>query len=41
MVFIGEALGRKEAETGRPFAGRSGKFLRAAIKNTGFDEKSI
>jgi DNA polymerase len=27
IVFVGEAPGKKEAETGRPFYGRSGKFL--------------
>ena len=27
IVFIGEAPGRNEAETGRPFCGRSGKLL--------------
>ena len=38
VVFIGEAPGKKEAESGRPFVGRSGKFLREAIKNIGLRE---
>jgi DNA polymerase len=28
IVFIGEAPGKNEAETGRPFVGRSGQLLR-------------
>ncbi len=32
VVFIGEAPGRLEAESGRPFIGRSGKLLRMLIK---------
>lgn len=31
VVFIGEAPGKTEAETGRPFVGRSGKLLRHLI----------
>lgn len=34
VVFIGEAPGRLEAEVGRPFIGRSGKFLRGLIRDT-------
>ena len=41
IVFIGEAPGRKEAETGRPFIGRSGKFLRLSIKNIGLEEEDV
>ena len=41
IVFVGEAPGRLEAETGRPFVGRSGKLLRSIIKNNGIDEKDI
>jgi uracil-DNA glycosylase len=41
IVFIGEAPGRKEAETGRPFIGRSGQLLRKEIKNIGLDEKDV
>ncbi len=32
IVFIGEAPGKTEAATGRPFIGRSGKFLRSQIQ---------
>ena len=31
IVFIGEAPGKTEAKTGRPFVGRSGKLLRNMI----------
>lgn len=41
IVFIGEAPGRTEAETGRPFVGRSGKLLRAQITNIGLKEKEV
>lgn len=41
IVFIGEAPGRKEAETGRPFVGRSGKLLRAQITNIGLKETEV
>lgn len=41
IVFLGEAPGREEAKTGRPFVGRSGKFLRAIIKDIGIDEKEV
>lgn len=32
MVFIGEAPGKKEAVTGKPFIGRSGQLLRKMIR---------
>ncbi len=32
IVFIGEAPGKKEAATGRPFIGRSGQLLRKMIR---------
>ncbi len=41
VVFIGEAPGREEAKTGRPFIGRSGKFLRQMIKEAGLDENEV
>ncbi len=41
IVFIGEAPGRKEAESGRPFIGRSGRLLRSLIKEVGLKEKDI
>jgi DNA polymerase len=41
VVFIGEAPGKKEAETGRPFIGRSGKLLRQLITEAGLREKDV
>jgi len=41
IVFVGEAPGKEESKVGRPFIGRSGKFLRTLIKNIGLDEKEI
>ena len=35
IVFIGEAPGKEEARTGRPFVGRSGKLLRELISSIG------
>lgn len=41
VVFIGEAPGKTEAKTGRPFVGRSGKFLREQIKAIGLKEEDV
>ncbi len=41
VVFIGEAPGRAEAETGRPFVGRSGKLLRTLINEAGLKEEDV
>jgi uracil-DNA glycosylase len=41
VVFIGEAPGREEAKSGRPFIGRSGKLLRQAIRDMGVDESAV
>lgn len=41
VVFIGEAPGKQEADTGRPFIGRAGKILRELIKGAGLEEKDI
>jgi len=41
VVFIGEAPGKEEAKVGRPFVGRSGKFLRQAIQDIGLREDEI
>jgi len=41
VVFIGEAPGKKEAESGRPFVGRSGQLLRKNIREIGLDEKDL
>lgn len=41
IAFIGEAPGKKEAETGRPFIGRSGQLLRSLIKEIGLLENGV
>ena len=41
VVFIGEAPGKKEAQAGRPFIGRSGKFLRETIRGVGLKEEDV
>lgn len=41
IVFVGEAPGRNEAITGRPFVGRSGKLLRSFITSIGLIEKDV
>ena len=41
VMFIGEAPGAKEDETGRPFVGRSGKLLRALIEEIGLTENDV
>jgi len=37
IYILGEAPGRKEDETGRPFVGRSGQLLRSMILSIGLD----
>lgn len=39
VVFIGEAPGKTEAKTGRPFVGRSGQLLRSLIREVGLREE--
>lgn len=41
IVFVGEAPGKEEAKTGRPFVGRSGQFLRSLISRIGLKESEI
>lgn len=41
IVFIGEAPGRNESLTGRPFIGRSGKLLRSMISSVGLEESGV
>ena len=41
IMFIGEAPGRKESMTGRPFVGRSGQLLRRVINESGIREKDV
>ena len=41
IVFIGEAPGKTEAQSGKPFMGRAGKVLRGLIKSTGLNESDV
>lgn len=41
IVFIGEAPGKEESKTGRPFVGRSGKLLRSLIRKIGLKENDV
>jgi DNA polymerase len=41
IVFVGEAPGKEEAKIGRPFIGRSGKFLRKVLADIGLDDREI
>ncbi len=41
IMFIGEAPGRNEAETGRPFCGAAGKILDELLASVGIDRKDI
>ena len=41
IMFIGEAPGRNEAETGHPFCGRSGKMLDELLKSINLDRKEV
>ena len=41
IVFIGEAPGKKEAVSGRPFIGRSGQLLRCLIREAGLREEDV
>lgn len=41
VMFVGEAPGRQEAATGRPFIGRSGQLLRKLIREVGLKEEDV
>lgn len=41
IVFVGEAPGRNESLTGRPFIGRSGRYLRSLIQKIGLKEDEV
>ncbi|GAC1412481.1 MAG: uracil-DNA glycosylase [Candidatus Doudnabacteria bacterium] len=41
IIFIGEAPGKNEAETGKPFIGRAGKLLRAGIASLGIKDEEV
>ena len=41
IVFIGEAPGKKEDETGLPFMGAAGKFLNEMLGSIGLERKDV
>ncbi len=41
IVIIGEAPGKKEDETGRPFVGRAGKVLTEALEKAGIKRSEV
>ncbi|SRR5258708_35850364 len=41
VIFVGEAPGKQEAATGRPFIGRSGQLLRNLIRGIGLDDEKV
>ena len=41
VVFVREAPGRHEAESGRPFVGKAGQWLRRAIRRIGLSEDAV
>jgi uracil-DNA glycosylase len=41
VVLVGEAPGKEEAKAGRPFVGRSGRFLRSAMTGIGLREHDV
>lgn len=41
VVFIGEAPGKKEDETGLPFVGAAGKFLNEMLASIGFERQNV
>lgn len=41
LAFVGEAPGRKEDETGRPFVGSAGKLLDQLLSHIGLDRSEV
>lgn len=41
VMFVGEAPGKQEAASGRPFIGRSGQLLRKSIRESGLNEADV
>lgn len=41
IVFVGEAPGSKENETGRPFVGSAGKFLDEMLNSIGLEREDV
>lgn len=41
VIFIGEAPGKNEDESGRPFVGRAGKLLTTLINELGYEREDV
>ena len=41
IMFVGEAPGKNEAKTGRPFCGRAGKVLDNLLASVGIDRQDV
>jgi uracil-DNA glycosylase family 4 len=41
IMFVGEAPGRNEAKTGRPFVGAAGKILDELLVSAGIERKDV
>jgi len=41
LLFIGEAPGQREDETGRPFVGAAGQFLESMLNQIGLERKDV
>lgn len=41
ILFVGEAPGAKENETGRPFVGAAGKFLNEMLQSIGLERQDV
>jgi len=41
IMFVGEAPGKTEAETGRPFSGAAGRVLDELLQSTGIERKDV
>lgn len=41
IFFVGEAPGKKENETGRPFVGAAGKFLEEMLNSIGLERRDV
>ncbi|HEY4503765.1 MAG TPA: uracil-DNA glycosylase [Candidatus Paceibacterota bacterium] len=41
IMFVGEAPGRNEAKTGKPFCGAAGKILDELLESVGIDRKTV
>jgi DNA polymerase len=41
IMFVGEAPGRREAETGRPFVGRAGRRLEGLLASIGLNRADV